>query len=383
MGCGMLTFVDRRVRAWLLQDLVAIAGIDCVISTTFYFDFVYVSPAQPFLLMESSMGRSLTLLSLSLSRCISLHASVTVILVVLTLSVITAYFYAGMQSYSAKLLLIPRNCLKCGLPVLKGEKVRNDEASMNPITLARAWWRGRQELRTADPQQRRASVATAAAKEQETRRLKREFGMSQVKTPKLGVFRSVHTQCPTKHVLSGKILERTIRSNLRVWQARVKLRMNYLTYRNRCLKLYCWVALFLYPTVSKTILMIFNCQEIGDTRYLVVDRRIVCYNSTWAIFGVIAMAGVVVWVVGIPFFFWILIRLAQDRGVAARLRLLRKPQCRRLRKKWLKEVLQQHADDGVCVPDMDNIDVQDEELAKYMKRKNLTVDDDPWRSRAH
>uniref|UniRef100_K3W6S3 TRP C-terminal domain-containing protein n=1 Tax=Globisporangium ultimum (strain ATCC 200006 / CBS 805.95 / DAOM BR144) TaxID=431595 RepID=K3W6S3_GLOUD len=196
--------------------------------------------------------------------------------------------------------------------------------------------------------------------------------MSQVKTPKLGLFRSIHAQCPTtKLVLSGKILERTIRSNLRVWQARVKLRMNYLTYRNKCLKLYCWVALFLYPTVSKTILMIFNCQEIGDTRYLVVDRRIVCYNSTWAIFGVIAMAGVVVWVVGIPFFFWVLIRLAQDRGVAERLRLLRKPQCRKLRNKWLKEVLQQHAEDGVCVPDMDNIDVQDEELAKYMKRKNL------------
>lgn len=305
--------------------------------------------------------------------------SVTVILVVLTLSVVTMYFYAGMRSYSAKLLLIPRNCLKCGLPVLEGEKVRNDAASMNPIRLAHVWWRGRQELQlerqqqqqiATDPSSRRAS---ATAVKLETRRLKREFGMSQVKTPKLGLFRSVHAQCPSKQTLSGKILERTVRSNLRVWQARVKLRMNYLTYRNKCLKLYCWVALFLYPTVSKTILMIFNCQEVGDVRYLVVDRRIVCYNSTWAIFGVIAMIGVVVWVVGIPFFFWILIRLAQDRGVAERLRLLRKPPARRLRKKWLNEVLEQHARDGVCVPEMDNVDVQDEELAKYMKRKNLTV----------
>ncbi|KAF1335529.1 hypothetical protein FI667_g1090, partial [Globisporangium splendens] len=324
-------------------DLVAIASIDCVISTTFYFDF-----------------------------------TVTVLLVVVTLFVITAYFCAGMRSYSAKLLLIPRNCLKCGLPVLEGEKVRNDDASMNPIVLVKAWWRGRKELRNnasaptpaADnPAHRRTNALTVKA---ETRRLKREFGMFQVKTPKLGLFRSIHAQCQTtKLVLSGKILERMVRSNLRVWQARVKLRMNYLAYRNKCLKLYCWVALFLYPTVSKTILMIFNCQEVGDTRYLVVDRRIVCYNSTWAVFGVIAMAGVVVWVVGIPFFFWVLVRLAQDRGVAERLRLLRKPQCRKLRNKWLKEVLQQHAEDDVCVPDMDNIDVQDEELAKYMKRKNL------------
>lgn len=307
--------------------------------------------------------------------------SVTVILVVLTVSVITMYFYAGMRSYSAKLLLIPRNCLKCGFPVLEGEKVRNDAASMNPLTLARMWWHGRQAIRRAeqlhqlqstsqDPRTRRASATALKA---EARRLKREFGMSQVKTPKLGLFRSVHTQCPTTQVLSGKILERTIRSNLRVWQARVKLRMNYLTYRNKCLKLYCWVALFLYPTVSKTILMIFNCQEVGNVRYLIVDRRIVCYNSTWAVFGVIAAIGIVVWVVGIPFFFWILIRLAQDRGVAERLRLLRKPQCRHLRKKWLNEVLEQHAKDGVCVQEMDSIDVQDEELKKYMKRKNLTV----------
>lgn len=298
---------------------------------------------------------------------------VTIILVALALSVITLYFYAGMRSYSAKLLLIPRNCLKCGLPVLEGEKARNDDASMNPFLLARLWWRGRQDWRQAKLQEEQQHGPADPAVKAETRRLKREFGMSQVKTPKLGLFRSVHAQCPSTQALSGKILERTVRSNLRVWQARVKLRMNYLTYRNKCLKLYCWVALFLYPTVSKTILMIFNCQEVGSVHYLVVDRRIVCYNSTWAIFGVMAMIGVAVWVVGIPFFFWVLIRLAQDRGVAERLRLLRKPPARRLRKKWLKEVLEQHAKDGVCVPDMDNVDVQDGELAKYMKRKNLTV----------
>ncbi|RLN47044.1 hypothetical protein BBJ29_004457 [Phytophthora kernoviae] len=187
-----------------------------------------------------------------------------------------------------------------------------------------------------------------------------------------GLFRSVHTECPIKkHVLSGAMLDRTIRSNLRVWQARVKLRMNYLTYRNKCLKLYCWVALFLYPTVSKTILTVYNCQEVGDVYYLVADRRLVCYDREWALFGVVATVGVVVWVVGIPFFFGLLIWLAQDRGVAARLRLLRKPQLRVQRKKWLKEVEEQQVADGRYVRGMDSIEVQDEELAKYMKRKNL------------
>ncbi|GMF11677.1 unnamed protein product [Phytophthora lilii] len=43
------------------------------------------------------------------------------------------------------------------------------------------------------------------------------------------------------------------------------------------------------------------------------------------------------------------------------------------RQKWLKEVEEQQAADGRFVKDMDNFEVQDEELAKYMKRKNLTV----------
>jgi hypothetical protein len=313
-----------------------------------------------------------------------------VILVGITLAVVTAYFYAGLRSYRNKLQLIPRNCLRCGLPVFESEAVRNDEESLNPFVLARAWWRARRFANAAtsvptaetgtevDPKADGASSVNTGERDgtvqAETRRLKREFGMSQVRTPYLGIFRSVHKECPVKqHTLSGAILERTIRSNLRVWQARVKLRMNYLTYRNKCLKLYCWIALFLYPTVSKTILAIFNCQEIGDIKYLVQDRRIVCYDSTWVVFGVVAMVGVAVWVVGIPFFFWLLIWLAQDRGVSARLKLLRKPPCRRLRNKWLKEVLQQQAADGVLVRDMDNRDVQDEQLAKYMKRKNLTV----------
>lgn len=294
-------------------------------------------------------------------------------LVIFVVAVITAYFYAGMRSYSAKLLLIPRNCIVCGLPVFEHELAQNDEASFNPLRLMRFWWRsrkGEQENSAAED----VNLAAAKMAKADTRALKRNHGMSQVKTPYLGVFRSVHRECPIKnHPLSGEILERTIRSNLRVWQARVKLRMNYLTYRNRCLKLYCWIALFLYPSISKTILTVFNCQEVGDIYYLVADRRLVCYNSTWFIFGVVAAIGTIVWVVGIPFFFWLLIRLAQDRGVKARIKLLRKPQCRRLRKKWLREVIRQHAAEGIVVPDMHNRYVQDEELEKHMKQKNLSV----------
>ncbi|KAE9154581.1 hypothetical protein PF006_g1371 [Phytophthora fragariae] len=327
-------------------DLVAIAGIDCVVTKTFYFDF-----------------------------------TVTVCLVVIVLTVITAYFYAGMRSYRTKLQLIPRNCLRCGLPVFEGEVIRNDDESFNPLLLLQSWWRTHNfykhgtsasaEEKTKGGSENDSTVALSTVKE--SRSLKRKFGMSQVRTPYLGLFRSQHANCPVKrHVLSGAMLDRTIRSNLRVWQARVKLRMNYLTYRNKCLKLYCWMALFLYPSVSKTILAVYNCQEVGDTYYLVADRRLVCYNGEWALFGIIATIGVVVWVVGIPFFFGLLIWLAQDRGVAARLRLLKKPQMRVQRQKWLKEVEEQQIADGRFVRNMDNNEVQDEELAKYMKRKNLT-----------
>ncbi|DBA01331.1 TPA: hypothetical protein N0F65_001836 [Lagenidium giganteum] len=317
-------------------DIVALAGIDCVITTNYYFTF-----------------------------------TVTVVLVILTLTVITAYFFAGMRSYSTKLLLIPRNCLRCGLPVLECDKVQNEEASLNPLVLMKLWWRTRHDVSNAQKAAEAAEQSATQVGHMEERKLKREFGMSQVRTPHLGVFHSVHKVCPSSNVLSGTILERTVRSNLRVWQARVKLRMNYLTYRNKCLKLYCWIALFLYPTVSKTILMIFNCQEVGNTWYMVVDRRIICYNKSWAVFGAMAAVGSAVWVAGIPFFFWVLIRLAQDRGIAARIKLLGMKQCKYLRKKWLKEVLAQHAADGIVVPEMDNIEVQNEQLKRYMKKKNL------------
>ncbi|KAH7479024.1 uncharacterized protein KRP23_5823 [Phytophthora ramorum] len=327
-------------------DLVAIAGIDCVVTKNFYFDF-----------------------------------TVTVTLVVFALMIITAYFYAGMRSYRAKLQLIPRNCLRCGLPVLESETIRNDDESFNPFLLLRSWWQTHNfykndslapnVVEATEVPQNESSVAVSALKE--TRSLKRKFGMSQVRTPYLGLFRSTHSRCPVKsHVLSGAILDRTVRSNLRVWQARVKLRMNYLTYRNKCLKLYCWMALFLYPSVSKTILTVYNCQEVGDVFYLVADRRLVCYHGQWALFGVVATIGVVVWVVGIPFFFGVLIWLAQDRGVAARLKLLRKPHMRAQLHKWLKEVEEQQVADGRFVRHMDSLEVQDEELAKYMKCKNLT-----------
>ncbi|KAG6592790.1 uncharacterized protein IUM83_16126 [Phytophthora cinnamomi] len=326
-------------------DLVAIANIDCVVAKTFYFNFM-----------------------------------VTVSQVVAVLTVITAYFYAGMRSYRAKLHLIPRNCLRCGLPVFESEIVHNDDESFNPLLLLRSWWRTHNFYKRAvsatagedDAKENDNSAAFSVIKE--TRLLKRKFGMSQVRTPYLGLFRSVHSKCPVKgHVLSGVMLERTIRSNLRVWQARVKLRMNYLTYRNKCLKLYCWIALFLYPSVSKSILAIYNCQQVGETYYLVADRRLVCYNGQWAVFGIIATVGVVVWVVGIPFFFGLLIWLAQDRAIAARLKVLNKlPQMRVQREKWLKAVEQQQIADNRFVRNMEDTEVQNEELAKYMKRKNLT-----------
>eukprot|EP00644_Phytophthora_capsici_P002327 jgi/Phyca11/114976/e_gw1.27.140.1 len=296
-------------------DLVAIAGIDCVVTKTFYFDF-----------------------------------TVTVSLVAIALSVITAYFYAGMRSYRAKLQLIPRNCITCGLPVLESEAIQNDNESFNPLRVLRGWAKSTSENKE-DP--------------------RRELGMSQIRTAYLGLFSSKHEKCPTSHVIYGEIQGRTIRSNLRVWQARVKLRMNFLTYRNKCFKLYCWMAVFLYPSVSKTILTIYNCQEVGDVFYLVADRRLVCYNEQWAIFGMIASIGVVVWVVGIPLFFGLLIWIAQDRGVAARVYLLTKNSMSAQRQKWLNEVKEQHIADGRFVRGMHSEQVQNEELAKYMKRKNL------------
>ncbi|RHY32510.1 hypothetical protein DYB32_002509 [Aphanomyces invadans] len=207
------------------------------------------------------------------------------------------------------------------------------------------------------------------------RKIKREFGISTVKTDVLPIYPSRHMQhqCPSDEVLTGKLLERTLRSNLRVWQARMKLRMNYHTYKNKCFKLFMWLLLILYPNVSQYILNIFNCQEIGDQYYMVVDRSLVCYNAQWGFYSILGFVGLGAWVAGVPLLFYIVISRVRTANIKERMAILKNPRYRHLRHKWTKNMREHFATRGRYIKENEFFDIENDLLYEYMCYLNMTV----------
>lgn len=131
------------------------------------------------------------------------------------------------------------------------------------------------------------------------------------------------------------------------------------------------VFLVFYPMVSKTILTIYNCQEVGDKYYLVKDRKVQCYDEAWFFYGTIATGGVFVWVLGVPLAFWLILYRARHRNVSKRIEILKRPDYARLRQKWLVEIKEKYAQEGKHWDPVKFHAIEDELLAKYMKQKNL------------
>ena len=63
----------------------------------------------------------------------------------------------------------------------------------------------------------------------------------------------------------------------------------------------------LYPIVSQQALFVFNCKQIGDDWYLASDLRQQCYTSEWTGYAYIGIAGIILYVIGIPLFCFMLL----------------------------------------------------------------------------
>ena len=149
--------------------------------------------------------------------------------------------------------------------------------------------------------------------------------------------------------------------------------MNYKTYRNKCIKLAFFLLLLFYPSVSKNILSVFNCEEIGEKWYLMRDRQVQCFTESWFANATVALIGVGVWVFGIPILFWAFLYRARHKHVNARMKMLRLPKYARLRERWIRELRQDFFAHGKHW-DPKLVKANEEELLlDYMKRKNLSV----------
>merc|ERR1712216_93526 len=91
------------------------------------------------------------------------------------------------------------------------------------------------------------------------------------------------------------------------FKMRVKLRMQFRNYKSRCLKLLFWILLIVYPSVSRKILMLYKCVEIGDKSYMMWDTQVECYTQTWYLHSVYALVFGVVYILGIPGMFFSLL----------------------------------------------------------------------------
>ena len=115
-----------------------------------------------------------------------------------------------------------------------------------------------------------------------------------------------------------------ISSNLQKFRLRCLTRINYVRYNSKVLKIFFWGLLLSYGTVSKKIMLVYQCYEIGD---MVVLRRSVetaCYTSTWYLYNVISVTGIALFIFGVPMAFLQVLRRARNMDVNRKLMLCRR-----------------------------------------------------------
>ena len=129
-----------------------------------------------------------------------------------------------------------------------------------------------------------------------------------------------HDLC-RKHPPSIKIklhIQRTVKHNIQVFKQNVATRMMYESFQNKCYKLFFVVALMAYPSASTRSLRIYQCDPIGDKFYLARDLSIECFDTEWNAWSAWSAMCIVLYVVGIPVCFFVLLHRAINRNLKTR-----------------------------------------------------------------
>ena len=88
------------------------------------------------------------------------------------------------------------------------------------------------------------------------------------------------------------------------FRMRVILRMQFRNFKSRCLKLLFWILLIVYPSVSRKILMLYKCVQIGERSYMMWDTQVQCYTNTWYAHSIYALAFGCLYILGVPGMFF-------------------------------------------------------------------------------
>ncbi|KAL4152596.1 hypothetical protein PRNP1_009524 [Phytophthora ramorum] len=159
--------------------------------------------------------------------------------------------------------------------------------------------------------------------------------------------------------------------NLRLWRARVWMRLYYKAYQNRCIKLFFWVLLLFYPMLSQRVIGTFYCDEVGSHYYLSLDRSNLCYEGTWLYYLPLSMVLIVVWVAGVPLLFWVIISLKRSRGVQDTLLLIQDSSEDALKQRLLLKMRLHIIERGQLVDEEKLQLFETEMLTQYLRDRNL------------
>ena len=105
-------------------------------------------------------------------------------------------------------------------------------------------------------------------------------------------------------------------------------------------KLFLYTLFLIYPSLSSTVLREFVCISIDSTDWLLTNLRVQCYTSDWYFYSYVALPFIVLYPIGIPLFFFVLLhsnrRHLHERRVQAQLGFLYASYQRQL---WWWEIL--------------------------------------------
>ena len=95
-------------------------------------------------------------------------------------------------------------------------------------------------------------------------------------------------------------------------------------FTNRCVTIALVVLYLAYPSVSQTVIGMFNCQDLGDAGvFLRSDLRVQCFTPKHVSYMKAAIFWIFVYPVGVPLLFWMALRyygvpaMARDKAAAA------------------------------------------------------------------
>jgi len=84
-------------------------------------------------------------------------------------------------------------------------------------------------------------------------------------------------------------------------------------YRQMLWRVILFTLFLIYPSMSAKVLSMFVCYEVDNVSYLRVDFNLLCFDSQWYTYMPYAIAGVAVYPVGIPLFFFAILRLYRNK----------------------------------------------------------------------